>query len=45
MKKIILDFLCRRVRLFGESYSLGGMILVWSGLLLFLFLCGLMESL
>lgn len=45
MKKIVLDFLCKKVRLMDEDYTIGGLILVFVGTIFFVLLCGFLEYL
>lgn len=45
MKKIVLDFLCKRVRLMDEDYTIGGIIVTFSGIIFFVLLCGFLEYL
>lgn len=45
MKKFILDFLCKKVHWLDEDYTIGGIIVVFSGTILMILLCGLLEYL
>ena len=45
MKEIILNLLCRKVRILDECYTIGGIIICLFGVLLFLLICGIAESL
>ena len=45
MKNFILDFLCKRVRLFDDDYTIGGIIVTFVGLTAFVLLCGFLEYL
>lgn len=43
--KNVLDFLCKKVRLMDEDYTIGGLIVVFLGLTFFILLCGFLEYL
>ena len=43
--KNVLDFLCKKVRLMDEDYTIGGLILVFAGTIFFILLCGFLEYL
>lgn len=45
MKEKVLDFLCRKVRLMDETYTIGGIIVVMLATILFLLLVGFAEGL
>lgn len=45
MKEKVLDFLCRKVRLMDETYTVGGLLAVIFGMVVFLLLVGLAEGL
>lgn len=45
MKKMMLDFLCRKVRLMDDDYTIGGIIVTFAGILAFVMLCGFLEYL
>lgn len=45
MKEKILNLLCRKVNLMGETYTIGGIIVVFAGIIEFVIIMGLIEGL
>lgn len=45
MKEKIMDFLCKKVHWLDEDYTIGGLIVCFAGIIMFILVCGLLEGL
>ena len=45
MKRIVAQIIFKKVRIMDEDYTIGGIIVVFVGVIVFVLLCGYMEYL
>ena len=45
MKRIVAQIIFKKVRIMDEEYTIGGIIVVFVGIICFVLLCGYMEYL